>query len=72
MRQCDHDMEVREDARIEANEDKAIKHIRFCIKKGILVEDIRENLEEDYGYNENEIDELFIKAGVQKDNTVQG
>ena len=61
MRQCDHDMYVRQDTR----EEDAINHILFCNKKMIPVDDIRENLEEHYGYNKDEIDALFIKAGVQ-------
>ena len=46
----------------DAKRDSAIKLIRFCLKNGISDKSIRENLKEDYGYDDNYIDELFEKA----------
>lgn len=66
MKEWERELAIKEDARTEertkVNEDNAIKHIRFCLRMGISDSDIRSNIEEDYGYDNNKIKELFAKA----------
>ena len=59
MRQWDRELSIKRETKEETKEDNALKLIRFCRKKDIPDDEIRDNLKEDYAYDDEKINELF-------------